>query len=185
AYLAALTNGLAALLAALTLLSYLFLYTPLKRITPLCTLVGAVPGAAPPLIGWAAACGHLDPEAWVLFAIVFLWQFPPFMSIAWMYREDYGRAGYLVLPPGEGKDRFVARQCLLPTLGLFAVAIVPALRGQSGIIYFAGAFILGGVLLYYSARFALRRSAVSARQLLLASILYLPTLFALLVLNKK
>jgi protoheme IX farnesyltransferase len=87
-YLAALTNPFASLLAALTLLSYLFLYTPLKRITPLCTLVGAVPGAAPPLIGWTAACGHLDPAAWVLFAIVFLWQFPHFMSIAWMYRED-------------------------------------------------------------------------------------------------
>ena len=91
-------------------LSYLFLYTPLKRITPLCTLVGAFPGAAPPLIGWAAACGHLDAAAWVLFAIVFLWQFPHFMSIAWMYREDYARAGYLVLPAGELKDRFVAWQ---------------------------------------------------------------------------
>ena len=132
-YLAALTNPFASLLAALTLLSYLFLYTPLKRITPLCTLVGAVPGAAPPLIGWTAACGHLDPAAWVLFAIVFLWQFPHFMSIAWMYREDYGRAGYLVLPAGEVKDRFVAWQCLLPAVGLFVVAIVPALRGQSGI----------------------------------------------------
>jgi protoheme IX farnesyltransferase len=184
-YLAALTNSFASLLAALTLLSYLFLYTPLKRITPLCTLVGAVPGAAPPLIGWTAACGHLDPAAWVLFAIVFLWQFPHFMSIAWMYREDYGRAGYLVLPAGEVKDRFVAWQCLLPALGLFVVAIVPALRGQSGFAYFAGAIVLGGILLYYSARFALQRSVASARQLLLASILYLPVLFALLALDKK
>ncbi len=184
-YLAAFTNALASLLALLTLLSYLFLYTPLKRITPLCTLVGAAPGAAPPLIGWAAACGHLDPGAWVLFTIVFLWQFPHFMSIAWMYREDYGRAGYLVLPPGEVKDRFVAWQCLLPTLALFIVAIVPALRGHSGIVYFAGALVLGGVLLYYSARFALQRSVASARQLLLASILYLPMLFALLALDKK
>ena len=184
-YLAASTNAFASLLAALTLLSYLFLYTPLKRITPLCTLVGAVPGAAPPLIGWAAACGHLDATAWVLFAIVFLWQFPHFMSIAWMYREDYGRAGYLVLPAGEVKDRFVAWQCLLPALGLFLVAIVPALRGQSGFAYFAGALVAGGVLLYYSARFALRRSVASARHLLLVSILYLPVLFALLALNKK
>jgi heme o synthase len=184
-YLAVLTNPLASLLAALTLVSYLFLYPPLKRITPLCTLVGAVPGAAPPLIGWAAACGHLDPAAWVLFLIVFLWQFPHFMSIAWMYREDYGRAGYLVLPAGEAKDRFVAWQCLLPALGLFIVAFVPALRGQSGIVYFAGALVLGGVLLYYSARFALQRSVASARQLLLASILYLPVLFALLALDKK
>jgi heme o synthase len=184
-YLAISTNALASLLAALTLLSYLFLYTPLKRIAPLCTLVGAVPGAAPPLIGWAAACGHLDAAAWVLFAIVFLWQFPHFMSIAWMYREDYGRAGYLVLPASELRDRFVAWQCLLPALGLFVVAIVPALRGQSGVVYFAGALVLGGVFLYYSARFALQRSVASARQLLFASILYLPVLFALLALDKK
>jgi len=184
-YLAISTNALASLLAALTLLSYLFLYTPLKRITPLCTLVGAIPGAAPPLIGWAAACGHIDSAAWVLFAIVFLWQFPHFMSIAWMYREDYGRAGYLVLPASELRDRFVVWQCLLPALGLFVVGIVPALRGQAGIVYFAGALILGGVFLYYSTRFALQRSIVCARQLLFASILYLPVLFALLALDKK
>jgi protoheme IX farnesyltransferase len=137
------------------------------------------------LIGWAAARGRLDPAAWVLFAIVFLWQFPHFMSIAWMYREDYARAGYLVLPASELKDSFVAWQCLLPVLGLFEVAMVPALHGQSGIVYFAGAFILGGIFLYYSARFALQRSIASARQLLLASILYLPVLFALLALDKK
>ena len=184
-YLAISTNALASLLAALTLLSYLFLYTPLKRITPLCTLIGAVPGAAPPLIGWAAARGHLEPAAWVLFAIVFLWQFPHFMSIAWIYREDYARAGYLVLPASEFKDRFVAWQCLLPALGLFVVGIVPALRGQSGIVYFAGALVLGSVFLYYSARFALQRSVSSARHLLFASILYLPVLFALLALDKK
>jgi protoheme IX farnesyltransferase len=185
AYLAISTNAFASLLATLTLLSYLFLYTPLKRITPLCTLVGAIPGATPPLIGWTAACGHLDAAAWVLFAIVFLWQFPHFMSIAWMYREDYARAGYLVLPASELKDHFVAWQCLLPALGLFIVGIVPALRGQSGIVYFAGALVLGVVFLYYSARFALQRSAVCARQLLFASIIYLPVLFALLALDKK
>ena len=184
-YLAISTNFLASLLAALTLLSYLFLYTPLKRITPLCTLVGAVPGAAPPLIGWAAARGHLNGEAWVLWGIVFLWQFPHFMSIAWMYREDYGRAGYLVLPARELKGRFVAWHCLLPALGLFLLDIVPALRGQAGIAYFAGALVLGGVFLFYSARFALHRSIASARQLLFASILYPPVLFALLALDKK
>ncbi len=184
-YLAIHTNALSSLLAALTLLIYLFLYTPLKRITPLCTLVGAVPGAAPPLIGWTAARGHLDAAAWGIFAIIFLWQFPHFMSIAWMYREDYRRAGYLVLPASELKDRFVTWQCLLPALGLFVVAIVPALRGQSGLIYLAGALVLGGVFLYYSARFALQKSLGSAQQLLLASIVYLPVLFALLALDKK
>ncbi len=178
-------NALASLLAALTLLTYLFLYTPLKRITPLCTLVGAIPGATPPLIGWAAARGRLDPAAWVLFAIVFLWQFPHFMSIAWMYREDYARAGYLVLPASELKDRIVAWQSVLPALALFVVAMVPALRGQAGIFYFAGALVLGGVFLYYSTRFAFQRSIASARQLLFASILYLPLLFALLALDKK
>jgi heme o synthase len=179
------SNAFASLLAILTLLAYLFLYTPLKRRTPLCTLIGAVPGAAPPLIGWAAASGHLTADAWLLFAIVFLWQFPHFMSIAWKYREDYGRAGYLVLPAGERKDRFVAWQCLLPTLGLFVVALVPALRGQSGIVYLAGALVLGGAFLYCSTRFAIQRSITCARQLLFASIAYLPVLFALLVLDKK
>ena len=182
-YLAVSTNALACLLAAITLLSYLFLYTPLKRITPLCTLVGAIPGAAPPLIGWAAARGHLDPAAWVLFAIVFLWQFPHFMSIAWMYREDYGRAGYLVLPASKLKERFVAWQSLLPPLCL--LAIVPGVRGHSSIVYFAGAFVVGGVFLYYSARFALQRSVASARRLLFVSILYLPVVFVLLTLDKK
>jgi len=184
-YLAVTTNALASFLSILTLLTYLFLYTPLKRKTPLCTLIGALPGAAPPLIGWAAACGHIDGNAWLLFAIVFLWQFPHFMAIAWMYREDYARAGYLVLPAGNSRDRFVAWQTSLPSLALFAVALVPAIRGESGIVYFAGALVLGGIFLRYNARFALRMSTVSARQLLFASILYLPVLFTLLALDKK
>jgi protoheme IX farnesyltransferase len=185
AYLALETTPLAALLSILTLLAYLFVYTPLKRKTPLCTLVGAVPGAAPPLIGWAAAGGRLTVDAWLLVAIVFLWQFPHFMSIAWMYREDYTRAGYLVLPAGDRKDRFVTWQSLLPAFGLFVVAIVPALRGQSGVVYFAGALVLGGVFLYYTTSFALQHSVACARQLLFASIVYLPVLFALLALDKK
>ena len=105
-YLALAVNVFASLLAIVTLLSYLFLYTPLKRKTPLCTLIGAFPGAAPPLIGWAAVRGQLNPEAWVLCALVFLWQFPHFMAIAWMYREDYARAGYLVLPAGKQRIIF-------------------------------------------------------------------------------
>lgn len=184
-YLAVTTNALASFLSILTLVGYLFLYTPLKRKTPLCTLIGALPGAAPPLIGWAAVRGCLDGNAWLLFGIVFLWQFPHFMAIAWMYREDYARAGYLVLPSGKSKDRFVAWQTLLPSSALLAVALVPAIRSESGIVYFAGALALGSVFLYYSARFAFQMTAFSARRLLFASILYLPVLLALLALDKK
>ena len=184
-YLAISTNALASLLAALTLLSYLFLYTPLKRITSLCTMVGAIPGAAPPLIGWAAARGQLDPAAWVMFALVFLWQFPHFMSIAWMYREDYARAGYLVLPSEENRNGFVIWQSVVATAVLLLVGVIPAISRLSGLVYFGGALAIGGVFLYYSARFAVRRTNVAARQLLLASILYLPVLFALLALDKK
>jgi heme o synthase len=173
------------LLSILTLLGYLFLYTPLKRKSPLCTLIGALPGATPPLIGWAAARGCLDGNAWLLFAIVFLWQFPHFMAIAWMYRQDYTRAGYVVLPRGKSNDRFVAWQTLLPSLALLAVALGPAIRGESGIVYLVGALVLGSAFLCYSARFAFQMSIVSARQLLFASILYLPALFALLALDKK
>lgn len=184
-YLAISTNGLASLLSALTLLSYLFLYTPLKRITPLCTLVGAIPGAAPPLIGWAAARGRLDPAAWVLFAIVFLWQFPHFMSIAWIYREDYTRAGYLVLPSDAKRDRFVIWQTVVATLVLFLVGLTPTIARLSGLISLGGALAIGGVFLYYSARFAAHRTNVAARQLLLVSILYLPAIFGLLAMDKK
>jgi protoheme IX farnesyltransferase len=184
-YLAVTTNALASLLSILTLLGYLLLYTPLKRKTPLCMLIGALPGATPPLIGWAAAFGRLDGNAWLLFAIVFLRQFPHFMAIAWIYREDYARAGYVVLPAGKSKDRFVAWQTLLPSLALLAVALGPAIRGESGIGYLTGALFLGIAFLCYSARFAFRMSIVSARQLLFASILYLPVLFALLALDKK
>ena len=184
-YLAIYTNALASLLAALTLLSYLFLYTPLKRITPLCTLVGAIPGAAPPLIGWAAARGRLDPAAWMLFAIVFLWQFPHFMSIAWMYREDYARAGYLVLPTGENRNSFVIWQVIVAPSALLLVGLIPTISGLSGLVSFGGALAIGGIFLCYSARFAAHRTNVAARQLLLASILYLPAVFALLALDKK
>jgi len=185
AHLVLFTNLLASSLAAFTLLSYLFFYTPLKRITPLCTLVGAVPGAAPPLIGWAAARGRLDREAWMLFAMVFLWQIPHFMAIAWMYREDYARAGYLVLPLGEARNRFVAWQTLVATVALLPVGIIPIIANGSGAVYSGAAFIPGAVFLYYGARFAFRRSNVAARQLLVASIIYLPLVFALIMLSKK
>ena len=135
-------NPLASLLAVITLSSYLLLYTPLKRITPLCTLIGAVPGAMPPLIGWAAARGRLDPEAWVLFAIVFCWQFPHFMAIAWMYRDDYERAGYRVLPRGPARARWVTLQTLAPVLALLPLSLLP-LAGQSAMLHQLGVFFIG------------------------------------------
>jgi len=185
AELALAVNALASLLAVGTLLSYLFLYTPLKRKSPLCTLVGAFPGALPPLIGWAAARGRLDPEAWVLYAMVFLWQFPHFMAIAWMYREDYARAGYLVLPLDERRDRFVIWQSLVVSLVLVPVSLIPAIAGKSGPVYSVGALLFGFIFFCYGARFAFRRSNVAARQLLAASIVYLPAVFVLMMLSKK
>jgi len=184
-YLELLTNGFAALLAAFTLLSYLFLYTPLKRKTPLCTLIGAVPGAMPPLIGWVAASGSLDARAWGLFAIVFLWQFPHFMAIAWMFREDYVRAGYLVLPDGCARSSFVAWHTLLPALALLPISLIPAISGDVGHVYQVAAVVLGLVLLGYAIAFIVRGSNAAARQLLFASIAYLPALFAFVMLDKK
>jgi heme o synthase len=169
----------------LTLLSYLSLYTPLKRKTPLCTLVGAFPGAAPSLIGWAAARGRLDPAAWVLYLIVFFWQFPHFMAIAWMYRVDYSRAGYHVLPTQGSRGRFVTWQSFVCSLALLPVALIPSVAGHSGAVYSVGAALLGLAFLYFSGRFAFHRSNITAKQLLACSILYLPLLFTLLVLDQK
>ena len=182
--LAVAVNGLASLLAIITLLSYLFFYTPLKRKTPLCTLVGALPGAMPPLIGWAAASGKLTLEAWTLFAVIFLWQFPHFMAIAWMYRDDYDRAGYLVLPHGHSRTRLATLQTLLPLLVLVPVGLLPAFAGQPSMFYCIGALLLGLGYLYHGAQFALRRSTSAARRLLAASIIYLPSLFVLMILAR-
>jgi heme o synthase len=182
-YLAATVNLLASLLALGTLLSYLFFYTPLKRKSPLCTLVGAISGATPPLIGWAAASGRLNFGAWILFSALFLWQFPHFMSIAWMYREDYARAGYLVLPHDEHtRVRLVNWQTLLPLLVLGPVSLLPALTSKSGTAYSIGALLLCAGFLRCGARFALRKSNASAREVLAASIIYLPSLFVLMML---
>jgi protoheme IX farnesyltransferase len=183
-YLALAVNGLASMLAVVTLLSYLFLYTPLKRKTPLCVLVGALPGAMPPLIGWAAASGKLSLEAWVLYAMLFLWQFPHFMAIAWMYREDYARAGFLVLPFGERRGRSMAWQSLAPPLALVPLSLTPTFLGHAGFIYFMGALLLGSSFFYYGARLALGRSNVMARRLLFASIIYLPLVLVLMVLDR-
>ena len=185
AYLALAVNALSSLIAGLTLVSYLAVYTPLKRKTPMCTFVGAVPGAAPPLIGWAAASGNLSFEAWLLYSMLFLWQFPHFMAIAWMYREDYDRAGYQVLPRCENRHRFVAFQSVMPALLLVPISLIPALLGDEGRIYFVGAALLGLTFLYCAARLGLNRSNVIARQLLLASIIYLPSVFLLMLLDRN
>jgi protoheme IX farnesyltransferase len=185
AYLALAVNALSSLIAGLTLISYLAIYTPLKRKTPLCTFIGALPGAAPPLIGWGAASGNLSFEAWLLYSMLFLWQFPHFMAIAWMYREDYDRAGYQVLPQGQKRQRFVALQSLMPAMLLVPISLIPALLGDEGRIYFVGAALLGLTFLYRSARLAFNRSNVTARQLLLASIIYLPSVFLLMLLDRN
>jgi protoheme IX farnesyltransferase len=177
-YLAAVVDLLASVLAALTLLTYLFLYTPLKRKTSLCVLVGAFPGAVPPLIGWAAAAGRLNIDAWILYAIVFLWQFPHFMAIAWMYREDYDRAGYLVLPKGNARIPLVTLETLLPLLALVAVSIVQ-LPTRHPTIFCCAAALLSLGFLYFGLQFVLRRSRPAARRLLAASIVYLPLFFTL------
>jgi heme o synthase len=183
-YLAGTVNWLASLLAVLTLLSYLLIYTPLKRKTPLCTFVGAFPGAAPPLIGWAAASGTLSLEAWVLYGLVFLWQFPHFMAIAWMYREDYVRAGYVVLPHGESRNSLMRLQAVLPSFGLIALSFAPMLLEKEGLVYIAGALLFSSCFLYYAGQLAICKTNDSARRLLLASILYLPAVFLMMLLGR-
>jgi heme o synthase len=185
AYLALAVNLLSSVIAGLTFVGYLAVYTPLKRKTPLCTLVGALPGAAPPLIGWAAASGNLSVEAWLLYSMLFLWQFPHFMAIAWMYREDYDRAGYQVLPRGKSRQSFATYQIVIPALLLVPISLIPSLLGDEGRIYFVGAVLLGIGFLYFAARLALNRSNWIARQLLLASIIYLPSVFLLMLLDRK
>lgn len=179
-YLAMTTNALASMFAALTLALYLAVYTPLKRKTPLCTLAGAVPGAMPVLIGWAAASGSLSAKAGVLYGVLFLWQVPHFMAIAWMYRQDYSRAGYLVLPRGDLGGRVMSWQAVLASLSL----IVLTLNSGPGTYYLLAAFILSSVYFYYSVCLASVRSNLAARRLLAASIVYLPLALFLIVLDK-
>ncbi|MBA3356959.1 MAG: protoheme IX farnesyltransferase [Pyrinomonadaceae bacterium] len=184
-YLAVLVNPLTALLGLTVIAGYLFAYTPLKTKTSLSTLVGAFPGAVPPLIGWTAARGELSLEAWVLFAILFLWQFPHFLAIAWMYREDYARAGILMLPVVEPDGRITGQQIVIYTLMLLPVSLLPTALGISGKVYFIGAIILGLLFLYSSVRAAFSHSRQEARRLLLASVIYLPLLFILMVVNRE
>lgn len=184
-YLYFLVNPLTALLGLTVIAGYLFAYTPLKTRTSLSTLVGAFPGAVPPLIGWSAATGTLSVEAWVMFAILFLWQFPHFLAIAWMYKEDYGRAGILMLPVVEPTGRVTAQQIVAYTLMLLPVSLLPTVLGLTGKTYLVGAIVLGLLFLYCSVRAAFSRSKQQARRLLLASVVYLPLLFILMVVNSN
>ena len=177
-------NWLAGFLGLFTLLSYLFLYTPLKQRTPLSTLVGAFPGAMPPIIGYAAASGILDAQAWTLFAILFLWQFPHFLAIAWMYREDYERAGIRMLPVVQPSGEATARQIVLYSLALIPVSMAPSLLGMSGKIYFFGALALGLWYLYSGVRVAFDRTILRARAVLLVSVIYLPLIYGLMLLDR-
>ena len=183
-YLAFLVNPLTALLGLTVIAGYLFVYTPLKTRTTLSTALGAFPGAMPPLMGWAAARGELDVSAWVLFAILFLWQFPHFLAIAWMYREDYGRAGICMLPVVEPDGRVTGQQIIAYSLMLVPVSLLPTALGISGRIYLVAAAVLSLLFLASSIRAALSKSNQHARQLLLASVLYLPLLFGVMVLNR-
>jgi len=183
-YLAWWVNPLTAAWGLVALGSYLFLYTPLKTRTHWCTFVGAIPGALPPLLGWTAARNHVGPEALVLFGILFFWQFPHFHAIATMYREDYGRARIRMLPVVEPDGRSTARQILGYTIGLAAVSLLPVVLGLSGRVYLTGAILLGAWFLHASVKTARQMTPVQARHLLKVSVIYLPLLLGLMVLNR-
>jgi protoheme IX farnesyltransferase len=183
ALLAIATNRAAAVLALVTLVVYLAIYTPMKRRSTAATLVGAVPGALPPLIGWAASHGSVSLGGWVLFGIVFLWQIPHFMAIAWMYRDDYRSAGFPMLPVVEPDGRRPARQALIYAAALLPVSLAATHAGVSGWTYFWVALVLGGALLALAARFLAMRSDAAARWLFFGSITYLPLLWAAMVLD--
>ena len=178
-------NRLSALVAVSTLASYAIVYTPLKRRTSFATVIGAIPGALPPVIGWTAASGSLSQGTWVLFSIVFLWQLPHFLAIAWIYRDDYARAGFPMLPVIEPDGRSTARQAVVYTAALLPVALAPTLVGMSGATYFAGALLSTLLFLAMSMRFASTRAVADARRLFLCSIVYLPVLWALMIVDRS
>jgi protoheme IX farnesyltransferase len=182
--LAAGANRLAALVAFATLASYVCIYTPMKRRSPISTIVGAVPGALPPVIGWAGARGDLSLGAWVLFGIVFVWQIPHFLAIAWMYRDEYARAGLPMPSVVDPEGRRIARQVMFSCLALLPLSLAPSFVGLTGAAYPAGAVILGVGFLFPAVRFALTRTPAAARALFLASIVYLPLLWLLMVVNR-
>lgn len=183
--LALLVNTLTAGLAAIALGSYLFVYTPLKRLTPLNTVIGAIPGALPPLMGLTAARGEITAGGLVLFAIQFFWQLPHFLAIAWFYREDYARGGYQMLPVLDPAGARTARQALGHTLALLPVSLLPALLGMAGWAYLAGALVLGMGFTWFALQFARDPRAERARQMYIASLLYLPLLLGLMALGRS
>jgi heme o synthase len=183
-YLALAVNPLTSLIGAASLLSYIFVYTPLKRITWLNTAIGAIPGALPPLMGWTAARNELSREGWALFAILAFWQIPHFLAIAWMYREEYARAGFKMLPNVDPDGHRTARQALSHTLGLLPVSLAPFAFGLTGPLYLAGALVLGTAFFWCALQFARHLSVARAKQLFFASILYLPLLLVVMVLDK-
>jgi heme o synthase len=176
-------NRLAAAVAVATLVLYVCVYTPLKPVTSLNTVIGAIPGALPPVIGWGAATGRLGMEAWALFLIVFLWQFPHFLAIAWIYRDDYERAGFRMLTLHDRRGTLTGRHAVSYALALLPAGLLPAMVGMAGPIYFAGATLLGLLYLTAATRFWLDVSETKARRLLRASFIYLPAVLLLLVLN--
>lgn len=182
--LAGLANLYAAALATATLIVYLGIYTPMKRRSPAATLVGAIPGALPPLIGWVAARGSITSGGLALFAIVFLWQIPHFMAIAWLYRADYGKAGFPMLPVIEPTGRRTGRQAVIYAAALLPASLVPSAIGMSGRLYFGVAAALGVLFLALAVRFARERTDRTARALFYASIIYLPLLWIALIANK-
>ncbi|MEO5741828.1 MAG: heme o synthase [Vicinamibacterales bacterium] len=182
--LAVTSNLLATILALLTLVSYNAVYTPMKRRSSLATLVGAIPGALPPMIGWVAARGALTPEAWALFAIVFVWQIPHFMAIAWLYRADFSRAGFPLLPVVEPSGRSTGRQAVLFSLMLVPISLIPYFLKMSGPTYAGGAAAGSTALLSLAISFALKRNDQRARVLFLGSIAYLPLLWGMLILDR-
>ena len=182
-YLALAVHWLTALLGAFTLTSYIFVYTPLKRVSTLCTIVGAIPGAIPPLMGWTAATGSLALGGWIVFGIVFLWQLPHFMAISWMYREDYERAGFVMLSVRDAEGRATARQAVVYSVLLLIVSAAPALVGLARLPYAIGAVSAAAVLVVASVRFARDRTAQMARRLFMTSNIYLLVAMALLCLS--
>lgn len=183
-YLAVGVNGITTLLAGISWISYVLIYTPLKRISPLATLVGAIPGALPPMGGWTAATGEIAFGGWILFTLLFMWQLPHFLSIAWLCKEDYARGGFPMLTVLKDSKNLTGRQMMLYSAALLVVSLVPAVTGMAGVVYLIGAFTAGIIFLALNVLVARSSTQLAARRVLWASILYLPFVLILLMVDK-